>query len=260
MRLLPLILFTLGCAVAAAQSVGDQASFIDQVQEQAQTYDTTLPDFICTQETRRSSQSNKPGAPWKLLDTLTIRLSYFGRKEDYRVVKVNGKPADKTMSEMKGSKTLGDFGSLLRAVFRPKSETKFEWLREDEWNGRKVGVLAFHIDQEHSGFQTGTQVHSRKLSVNWAAQGTIFADVETRQVLRLTVDSVDLPEDFPVREVHMSLDYATQQIGDRAYVLPAASVSESVDKEGRRKSETTFKDYKKFSAETEIKFGETDKF
>jgi hypothetical protein len=58
-----------------------------------------------------------------------------------------------------------------------------------------------------------------------------------------------------VREIHIALDYAVQKIGDREYLLPARSVSETITKDDHRKSDTQFKDYKKFSAEAAITFG-----
>jgi hypothetical protein len=186
--------------IAAGQPAVDPPAFVEQVRQRALAYDENLPNFICTQETRRSCVSSKPGAEWKLLDTLTIRLSYFGKKEDYRVVAVNGKPTDKALTQMKGSKTAGDFGSILRSLFRWKSETKFEWQRWTEWNGRKVAVLGFHIDQAHSTFQSTSRTRTHTTTVNWAAEGTVYADAETKQVVRLTVDSVDMPDTQPVRE------------------------------------------------------------
>src|SRR4051794_34340976 len=81
-----------------APSELERSAFIEQVRKQAIAYDETLPNFICNQLTRRvSTPAGSGDEHWKELDTLTIRLSYFGRKEDYRVVQVNGKPTDKTM-------------------------------------------------------------------------------------------------------------------------------------------------------------------
>jgi hypothetical protein len=241
--------------VAAGQSPDERTEFIEQVRTQALAFDDNLPNFICTQETRRSSQSNKPGAAWKDLDTLTIRLSYFGKKEDYRVVQVNGKPTDKALSQVKGWKTAGDFGSILRSIFRKKTEAKFEWQRLDEFHGRKVVVLGFHIDQSHSQFTSTSSSTFHSTTVKWAAEGTAYADAETRQVVRLTLNSADMPANQPVREIHIALDYAVQKIGDREYLLPARSVSETITKDDHRKSDTQFKDYKKFSAEAAITFG-----
>jgi hypothetical protein len=230
-----------------------QQELIDQVRTQALAYVENLPNFICTQETRRSSASTKTPEEWKPLDTLKIRLTYFGKKEDYRVVSVNGRPADKTLSEMKGWKTVGDFGSTLLALFREKTKARFEWQEWTVWNGRKAAVLKFQVDQENSPFQSASGPNRK---VNWAAEGLVYADLETHQVLRLTIDSKDIPEGFPAREVHIDSEFAFQKIGENEFLLPVRSVSVTIADKQRRKSDSRFLDYRKFSAETEIKFGE----
>jgi hypothetical protein len=238
-----------------APTVAEQSALIEQVRRQALAYDESLPNFICTQETRRTSAGLREDK-WKELDTLTIRLTYFGRKEDYRVVQVNGKPADKAMNKVGGWKTNGDFGSMLHAVFAAKSQAKFEWERSMTWNGRPVTVWKYHIAREHSTFNSSASGFLHSSRVVFGVDGTIYADAETNHVLRLSVDAKDLPASYPVKEIHIALEYAKQKIGDTEYLLPAQSISESVMGKERRKSETRFIDYRKFSTETAIKYGD----
>jgi len=250
-----LIALAVFAGIAAAQPPEDLSAFIEQVRQQALAYDENLPNFICTQETERSS--SKPGThDWKVLDTLTIRLGYFGKKEDYRVTQVNGKSTNKSFNQIGGWKTVGDFGSMPRAVFRRKSQAKFEWNRWEMWNGRKVAVMNYRIDKEHSAFNTDSHSFLHTNRTVWAAVGMVFADAENHQVVRLTVDSVEVPATDAVREVHIALDYAFQKIGDREYLLPANSVSVIVSKNDRKKSETRFAGYQKFSADAAITFGD----
>ncbi len=245
---------------ALAQPVSsppEASALIEEIRGNALAYDKNLPNFICTQETRRSSVSNKPGDEnWKVRDTLTIRLSYFGRKEDYRVIQVNGKPTDKGIDKIGGWKTIGDFGSIMRAVFAVKSQTSFELEPAETWNGRPVAVLKYRIAPEHSNFNsaTGGVLHTNR-SV-FGAEGTVYADAETKQVLRLTLNSTGFPDGFPIREVHITAEYAKQKIGDGEYLLPTRTVSITVTKGDRKKGETQFSDYRMFSADTSIKFGE----
>jgi hypothetical protein len=247
------VIFT---AIAAGQSAAERAAFIDQVRQQALAYNENLPNYICTQETRRSATSVKTGIDdWKPLDTFTIRLSYFDKHEDYRVVQVNGKPTGKTMKQLGGWNTYGDFGSMLHDVFKEKSQTNFEWDRQETWNGRTVAVLKYHIDRAHSDFHSTAHGLLHSSSTVWAVAGTIYADPETHQVMRLTVDSVDVPANVLLREFHIAMEYDFQRIGDREYLLPARSVSVLVSKSERRKSETRFTEYRKFSAEAAITFG-----
>ena len=257
--ILPIMSMLPEAVAQPAPSPAGQTAMIEEVRKQALAYVENLPNFICTQETHRYSANYKAPETWKLLDTLSIRLTYFGKKEDYQVVLVNGKPTDKSLRQLGGWKTTGDFGGILHSVFREKTGTRFEWLQWTTWSGRPAVVWKYRVDQERSPFQTTTRGAFRATTVTWAAGGLAYVDAETKQVMRVTVDSSGMPEKYPVREFHIDSEFGLQKIGDREYLLPARSVSVTVMEKERRKSESRFTDYRKFSADAEIKFGEAAK-
>jgi hypothetical protein len=236
-------------------SAAEREAMIADVRQKALAYSESLPDFICTQLTDRYSAPMTGGAEpaWALRDRLTIRLTYFGQKEDYRVVQVNGKATNKTLGQVGGWSAKGDFGSMVRGVFDAKSEATIEWERWDTWNGRPVAVLAYRIDRVHSKFSSGKQFVGTKRAI-WPARGSAFVDAETRQVIRLTIDSEDMPAESPTREVHIALEYRHQKIGDREFLLPSRSVSRMVVKDRVMRLDSQFTAYQKFSADTEIKY------
>ena len=246
---------------AAAQAPGqsghtaeERGVFIAEVRQAALAYTARLPDFLCTQVTHRSSAVAQSHPPvWKPRDTLTIRLTYFEKKENYRVIRVNEKAVDKSLSQMPGWKTMGDFGGMLRDIFAPEHHAQFDWTGGDVWNGRPVAVLAFSIDRQHSPFRSTAQKFVLKKSANWAAKGVIYADRETRRALHVAVDGINNP-DSPTQDVHLVLDYAEQPVGDHWYLLPSHSVS-IVNVSGTLlKNESQFTEYRKFSADSDIRF------
>src|SRR5215472_1331903 len=106
---LPLLLVLCCAALPAAQdrqppSAEQREEMIAEVRQKALAYSESLPNFLCTQLTRRYSAPATGSAEpaWTLHDSLTIRLSYFGQKEDYRVVQVNGKPTNKALGQVGG--------------------------------------------------------------------------------------------------------------------------------------------------------------
>jgi hypothetical protein len=234
-------------------------AMIAEVRQKALAYTKSLPDFLCTQVTHRYSARVKAGTDpdWTLHDTLTIRLSYFEEKEDYRVIQVNGKPTAKTLGQVGGWTAKGDFGSMLRGVFAAKSETQFEWQRWDSLNGRPAAVLAYRIERAHSQFHSTGQRFLHTVRANWGASGLVFADADTRQVVRLTVDSAEMPPGSPTKEVHIVLEYAYQKIGDREFLLPSQSTSLMTVQDQRMRLDSRFTAYQKFSADTEIKYAPT---
>ena len=68
-------------------------AILDEVRQNALNYTKTLPDYLCTQVTRRKAapaNARHDGEPsWQTMDTLTIRLSYFEQKEDYKPISVS---------------------------------------------------------------------------------------------------------------------------------------------------------------------------
>ena len=259
----PLVLpLMLSVAAAQAPSSEEQAAFIAASREHGLAYSKTLPNFLCTEVTKRSSTPASQGleGSWKLVDTLTIRLSYFDQKEDYRVIKINGKPVNERLSSVGGWTTRGDFGSMLRAIFEEKSQAKFVWERWDTWQGRRVAVYSYRIEREHSGFSADGGSLLKHISTNWGAKGLVHIDTERRQAVRLAVESMDMPAESPIKDVHIAIDYDFLKIGDDEFLLPSHSVTITIDKKGKiaHKSDSEFSEYRKFSADAKINFGPGD--
>ncbi len=104
----------------------EQAAILDDVRQYALNYTDGLPDFICTQVTRRYAAPT-PGARyggpvgddprWQLEDTLQIRLSFFQKREQYKVVLMNNTLVSQDYDKVGGSKAFGEFGSMMREIF-----------------------------------------------------------------------------------------------------------------------------------------------
>src|ERR1035438_4276361 len=135
----------------------EQAAIIDDVREYALNYSNTLPDFICTQVTRRLAApvpGTKYGGPadgsprWQAIDTLQIRLSYFEKKEHYVVVLMNNAIVNRDYEK---------FGSLMREIFEPSTEARFAW---DHWGmlrGKLVMAFQYHVPLDHSQYQLAVE-------------------------------------------------------------------------------------------------------
>ena len=114
----------------------EQGAILTEVRQYALNYSKTLPDFICTQVTRRFA-APLPGTryggradsqpAWQSLDTLTIKLSYFGHQEDYKLMLVNGKPTALDYLQAGGALSTGEFGTRLLSLFEPRSHAEFHW-------------------------------------------------------------------------------------------------------------------------------------
>ena len=233
----------------------EQGRILDQVREYALNYTRQLPDFICAQVTRRWVDPTGFDT-WRHLDTITTRLSFFEQKEDYQVVLVNDQPVkDLPLEVLGGTISAGEFGSMMKDIFAPGSDTRFEWERWATLRGKRNYVIAYDIDQEHSRYHL---IANRSQDIITAYRGLIYIDKETKTISRITLKAYGIPYTFPVREVTTSLDYDVVRIGDGHFMLPLKAQVTSRRGDEATRNDVEFRLYRKFAADTTIKFDTSD--
>jgi len=239
----------------------EQAAIISDVREYALNYSKNLPDFICTQVTRRYA-APMPGTKWggsalsqpswQAQDVLQIRLSYFEQKEKYQVVLVNNTIINKDYEQVGGSKSFGEFGSMLREIFEPSTEARFEW---DHWGtlrGKRVMAFAYHVSQSRSQYRL--VVEDAKLSIITAYRGLVEVDPDTHVVMRVSTIAENIPPDFPIRKAEDVLDYDYQDLSGHTFLLPLKSQVLMSGGDALQRLDEEFRLYRKYTAEAEIKY------
>ena len=245
---------------APPPSPEQQAAIIESVREYALNYSRTLPDFICAQVTRRKvapSTGRWAAAPgsepeWHTIDTLTIRLSYFEQKENYKLILRNDAPVTQDYEKIGGPKAFGDFGSLLREVFETSSQASFGWDHWGRLRDRPVMVFSYRVARENSQYRLVVQ--DQNLSIVAAYRGTVAVDRETHAVMRVTVEAENIPADFPIRSAGTTLDYDYQDLSGRQFLLPLRAKILMGGGDALNRIDEEFRLYRKYSAESEIKF------
>src|SRR3954447_4870635 len=106
----PVVLALLSAAfpVHAQELDAEQSAFIELTRETALKYSTSLPDFICTEVVQRAQDARGDGR-WRALDKLTVKLSYSGHREDYKLMQINGKDTLLDYLYVGGSLSTGEF-------------------------------------------------------------------------------------------------------------------------------------------------------
>jgi len=239
----------------------EQAAIMNEVREYALNYSQDLPDFICTQVQRRYNAAppgtrygGPPGSDpsYQLQDTLTIRLSYFEQKEDYKPVTVNGALTNKDYKQLGGTIISGDFGSMLREIFERGTAARFEW---DHWatiRGKPAMAFAYHVDQSRSQYHiTWEDGH---LDIVPAYSGKVFVDQQTHVIVRVTLDAENIPPGFPIHAVETILDYDYTDISGHTFLLPEKDETDSRLDDRLNRVDTEFRLYRKYSAESELHF------
>jgi hypothetical protein len=183
---------------------------------------------------------------------LQIRLSYFEQKEKYLVVLENNNIINKDYEQMGGSKSFGEFGSMLREIFEPGTEARFEW---DHWGtlrGKLVMAFAYHVSQSRSQYRL--VVEDAKLSIITAYRGLVEVDPDTHAVMRVSTIAENIPPDFPIRKADDVLDYDYQDISGHTFLLPMKSQVFMTGGEVLTRLDEEFRSYRKYSAEAGITY------
>jgi hypothetical protein len=258
-RLFIILLGVFGTAVAQIHSPStpgaeEQNVVIADARVHALQHESSLPDFVCTQTTRRFESVSAHN--WQPIDVIVERLTYFDHREEYNVLTLDGQPANIAHERLHGASSSGEFGSLMKAIFLPETKTEFEWYDWSMLHGKTTQVYAYRVRTRQSRYHIA--VPEKSLDFVAAYHGFIFIDNKDHFVYRVTLHADGIPSNFPIRDVEISLDYDYTRIGEAAYLLPLQF--ELSSREGNRlvKNYVDYGNYQKFLAVSAVTFGSAD--
>jgi hypothetical protein len=212
-----------------------------------------LPNFFCRQLTTRY-ESDRPKDGWQAIDTISADLAYENGHESYTNIKVGNKP-QKSMEEAGGSWSTGEFASLVDDMFDPATAATFRKSGQDTISGRSATTFKFDVTREHSHWRiiVAAQLYYP------AFRGTIWIDRETSRVLRLEIESRNMPLLFPLAKVEEAVDYDFVRLATpQPFLLPTVSEVLSCQQGSSHcsRNRIEFRNYRKFGAESGITFDE----
>ena len=182
--------------------------FLEAVRRGIDATSQNLPNFVCRRRTERFERLFRG---WQEKDRLQEELRFTNGEESYQPVE-----GQKASGSRDGTYSIGEFAAALRNVFARESRTSFRPEEAEEISGRQTVRIAYRVPQEASSLQLNYE--GNPLRVGY--RGLCWIDVNTYQVVRLTKEMVDLPEDFPVKTSEMSIAYDRIRIGGRQHWLP----------------------------------------
>lgn len=206
---------------AAPQDSGAQAgkwpAFLESVRERALGQIAALPNFICIREMSESAVLGALSNP-RIVTESRVEVSYSQGQEHYRMLK-EGTPAPDV-----GLVSAGEFGGSLHTLFDPASKASFRLKGYQKIRGRKAARIQYEAPQNTS--RLTILLGPREVAP--AYEGEVWADEESRQVVRLRLSVRQLPPDFNIQRVDQSVEYDQVRIGERPYWLPVSAVSTAV--------------------------------
>ena len=234
-----------------------QKQILEQVRDYAMNYTQNLPNFICDQVTRRQMDPTGTGNQYRQLDKLQEQLTYFDHKESYKVMAVNGQMVQhKDHDKLGGATSSGEFGSVMGEIFAPETETEFQYARLGKLDGRIVNEYDYRVRQPMSHYSITHEGSGRTIIAGY--HGRIWATRDTNTVMRITLQTEDIPPDFPVQEVSLDLWYDLIKIENQDYVLPLKWDLHSREGKYLVWNSAEFALYRKFGTESSITFDSGD--
>ena len=261
------LLYLAAVSAFAAQSPklsADQTSVLEDARAYALQYAEQLPNFICTQVTRREISRNHHASGAYGIgitsteninhDLIEEQLTYLGGKESYKVLTVNGKKAEGLVHmQIGGAISTGEFGTIFTQVFSPDSHTTFTWDRETSVRGHRVWAFKFRVPRE-----AGAAVIDRENNTAMVApfSGKVLIDPETFAVLEIS-STLELPANFRIRNVERRILYAEQNIAGKNYDLPIHCEIHMQEGDLIFDNSIDFQNYHRFSSESTIHVGDS---
>lgn len=230
----------------------EQDRLLSLMHAYAAQYVSSLPNFICVQETRQL-EAGKKSNRWHKGDTLTSTLAFNKGREMRTLDLVNGKrPETGSRRWRTPLVTEGEFGILLARVLGPKGEALFTWSRWETVRGKRLAVFDFSVDKENSTLSLNL---SGLVKAVVAYHGSLYADPTTGAVWRITDTASDIPAALLTREISTSIDYDEVSIGTNKYLLPVGAIVSLLLENKKVRNEMEFRNYRKFEADSSIVFG-----
>ncbi len=243
-------------------SAKEQSEILDAMRDYAKNYTDSLPNYVCIQTTHRKQEAtdalySKGYRGYSSLgDVVQETLTFYDHKESYKVESIDGKSVTNvTHDGLGGVRSSGEFGTMMRQIFDPETGTEFAWENWHTLRGKRMYAFAYHIDKEHGYSMADEEVHRTYTS---AYKGLVYWDGDAHAIPKITLDTIEIPADFPIREVHIALDYDMIKVGDRAYMLPYHFQLTSRAEKVNSDSEADYRLYRKYGAEATITFDDTD--
>ena len=227
------------------------AELLDRTKEWAGSFTGGLPNFVCQQFTTRYSEVSRSEG-WQAQDVVTAKVLYEDGKEAYGDITVSGKKTSKTMMDLGGTTSTGEFASMLASLFDPGRATEFKFYRSATQNGSDSAIYDFKVTLPRSDWtiSIGGQL------LRPAYSGSVWVDKATAQVRRIELQADKVPKDFPMDAIQSAIDYEEVSLGTTKYLLPTHAENLSCQRGSTYCTKNTidFRDYHKYSGESTVVF------
>jgi len=192
--------------------------FIEKARAEALAYVDALPNFIVSEQVQRYLRS--ASGAWKLGDYLEMAVSYAAnRGEEIKLKLQNGRAAAVTIDEVGGLTSTGQFAGQLAMLFDPVSRTEFVDKGTTNLFGQPCAIYGYRVETKNSRYQLKLE----KAQVVTGCRGLLYINSETKRVLRMELEAIEIPPDFPITAASSTVDFGWVAVGAKEFLLPVGA-------------------------------------
>ena len=225
---------------------------IDKTKHWSETFSQGLPNFVCEQVTTRYMERSRSEG-FAAQDVVSAKVVYEDGKEDYRQISVGGKRTSKSMMDLGGTTSTGEFATTLKNLFSRYVNADFKFQQSSSVGKTAVAIYDFTVKLTHSDWEIsmGSQ-HLRP-----AYTGTVWVDKATSEVRHIEIQAENIPKNYPGDTEAMTVDYEPVRLGSSStFLLPVHSENLGCFRGTSvcAKNAIDFRDYHRYSGESSVEF------
>jgi hypothetical protein len=261
-------------ATVTTAAESDPAKLLQRVAIKVRVLSATLPNYTCVETVNRNYYKPKAAAHAPscavvleqrrhpaldaalrlvLTDRLRLDVALTGRGEIYSWVGASKfEDADVSRVVHMGPIATGSFGALLAIVFGQDPKT-FHFEKHVLADRRDLMEYSFQQSQEDSRYKLKT----KESWVYTAYRGTFQLDPETEDVVRLTLETAELPPAAGTCQTATAMEFGLVRIGAGQFLLAKQGQQRFVDINGDEvENTTTFAACREYRGESTITFSQ----
>lgn len=227
-------------------------ALVEKARSWVANFTSGLPNYLCNQDTTRYVQESRD-SEWEAQDVVTAKVIYDHGREQYSDITVGGRKTKKSMMQLGGQTSTGEFASLLYSLFNPGRQAEFTFKNSGSADDRPVAIYNFKVLLPRSDWSiiVGGQL------LRPAYSGTVWIDRKSAVVRRLQMQANNIPHDFPMDYVETAVDYDMVSLGAQQFLLPIHASNISCERGSTvcAKNTIDFRDYHKFEGSSTITYG-----
>jgi hypothetical protein len=209
-----------------------------------------LRNLACTRTVTRSYRNSSDGL-LRRIDVISAVGGYVDGRDEETPVMRNGRQLKRTIRELKGNWSTGEFGALLAeeaAVVASRQVAPTVSAAKDAW------LIRYHVSSDDSVWDLS--IGGRHWRPGYEA--TITVDQASGHITRITRTVDDIAPECPVWRFRWRVEYEPRSINDRKVSVPVRARYENCQKSSSRcdVNEIVFSDYREFRGITTIIFAD----